>query len=244
MWEKHGQENHLIVDPDVLANHQSDAEWMKNYQTGRTIGNFIGHHMRSHVEAQPEAVQARKRFFTGWSHYLNAEPSQALAEYERPEGIKGWIGVLMDNKDFRSDYTTQETTFEVQLNYMLVYKLVHGAELKEMREKLSMAVALHGQAGLQSIIGLGAAVAPMPAIWQKANLGNRWSEPIPQLLAFVRGPFDIMIKDEDGKEIPLIKPEVERMVLERKQLIRAAAAQGARTPEEGESKKPEQPSRP
>jgi hypothetical protein len=239
MWDKHGEDNHLIVPPDVLANHEGDTEWMRNYQSGRTIGNFIGHHMKSHVERETATVQARKRFYTGWSHYLNAEPSQALAEFERPEGIKGWIGVLMNNKDFRNDYATQESTFEIQLNYMLAYKLVHAAELKEMREGLSLAVALHGQAGLQTMVGLGAAVAPMPAVWQKANLGNRWTEPIPQLLAFVRGPFDVMIKNEEGKEVPLIDPKIERMVLERKQLIRAAAAQGAKTPEESEPKKPE-----
>lgn len=232
MFQELGRQNHVLLSPDELERHKRDTEFMRMYDSSRHVSNYPHHLNRSQVEYRIRAVQARKTFYNADTENMYGSPDKALAQFDLPTGIKAWLSLLFDNKEFREDTLIQEQTFETQLTYMIVLKKAKSKELKALREDMSLRFAAFAMAGQINQVGLAGALAPVPLLRQR--FAANWSEPIPYFLAFANGPFDKdvvdangkKVLDADGKPIPLIPESVRTSVLTNRGV--SATAQGCR----------------
>jgi hypothetical protein len=107
------------------------------------VSNFKHHWMRSRVEATPEAVAARKHFFTAEELNYAGSPDRSLREFEAPGALKAWRDqVLMKNPDFRQDQFIMEYNAELQWKYLQLQNRLNGRGLKNQLAKAAAVVPL------------------------------------------------------------------------------------------------------
>jgi hypothetical protein len=235
-WKKHGEDNHLIfpsaadeantrdlaarfakrrgiglytppppLREDELSPEERDelhaARWMFEYNYYRQVSNFPHHLIRTAVEQNPQTVACRKLFYKAEKLNLEARPDRALEEYLKPVEVPAWAGrklnpldawrelVLMKNKEFREDSFAQEQTAEYQVRFQLLYNRREGKDLKEN-------------------LGRAATLVPLlPKLTAETFRG-------PVFL----GPFEIMVKEDTGEEVPLLPDRVIDTILDRMRL--------------------------
>jgi hypothetical protein len=115
--------------------------WEQNFYIN--VSNFHHHLIRSHVEARPGTVQARKLFFQAEELNYAGSPDRALAKFEDPAALKAWRDqVLLKNKDFRQDSWVQEYNAEIQWKYLQLNNRINGRHLKGQLAKAAAGVPL------------------------------------------------------------------------------------------------------
>jgi hypothetical protein len=203
------------IRPDDLSEEDrvgyNAARYLFEYNYARNVSNFAHFHTRTRVEGTEPAVKARKLFFDAETLRLaGSPPLPVLAKYEHPDALKGWRNNVLllgtedkerkdPNKDFRRDSFIQEQTFEIQHRYLRLVGSVNAVPLSREVVALAMRPAAPALAGPTPVGLLGALAWVGPdkkATWQSALVG---------------GPFD----GDDKEGVPLITPNVRRVVMER-----------------------------
>jgi hypothetical protein len=187
------------IRPESLSeSDRQDYEkymFMLEYEKMRQTSNYAHHWAQALVESKPEAVRARKQFHEAKRLYLQSNNQAALDAYQHPDGIEAWKKILLENKDFRQDSTTQEYTFEVQLRYLRLLNRLSGKS--EDREVARMALLPLSTGGGAAPIGL--------ALWLPPIIKDTWKAPL------FGGPFDEL--DDEG--MPLIPDQTRQLVYDR-----------------------------
>jgi hypothetical protein len=238
-------------DPATLSGEEKDGyeatRYLFEYNHYRNVSNFAHHFNRSQVEGKVETLTARKQFFKAETLNLDTHRNKALETYDKEKALGDrtalelWIDVLKAHPQFREDSYIQEQTFEIQLNYMRLINWKYGGRVKG---QLAQRLVLLAQLGQTVQPGGWPVTALLPAqalpdkityplaffgavtLESKNNYPQWHDKSFPQLMAFVKGPFDVTITKEvveggEKKKIeePLISQAVIRGVLERKNLM-------------------------
>jgi hypothetical protein len=199
------------IPPDELKTEEDRtgyeaARFLVEYDKMRSTSNYPAHYAQALAESKSEinargekvfpTVRARQLFHearrqAGHSNYLAARTA-----YEGPEGALAlWKKVLVENKDFRNQSTTQELTFDMQLRYLrLLNRLNEEYQDRHMAQVAMMPNTAVGGTGLTVSLVLG-----LPRIDP-----DHWQHPL------FGGPFD---EEVDGR--PLISETTRHQVLTR-----------------------------
>jgi hypothetical protein len=247
MWKRHGEVNNILLTDAELDIHKSDREFMADYDHYRSINNYAAHLNRSEVESQLETVQARKTFFAAETKWFDGRPEDALEIYgfdpktgwlrEKDDKVTKqersvlyrWRDILSKYKAFREEDLTQEQAFELQLTFMAVLKKADPeGRLQKLRESISQKTSLTLQIGPGSVNGIPGVLGAVALAELRRSNKPVWSEPIPQMMAFVNGPFNVPVLDDQGREVRdssgqtvyVVSDRVARAVLERKNVVR------------------------
>ncbi|HXG11606.1 MAG TPA: hypothetical protein VNK04_17760 [Gemmataceae bacterium] len=164
-----------------------------NYYTHLT--NFRHFYFTSMVEAKPETVQARKRFFEAEQLRLQARRAEALEKYEAPDALPMWKELLETHPDFQKDDMVQEETYEIQQKYLDLVRAVRGPDLKR---------DLTVQSGVTWMAQAAAPPAAGPRWLPMLTPATLLTQPAAVLELGLVGPFDGNTKRGD----PFIRPEV------------------------------------
>ncbi len=182
------------VQPEYKA-----ARFLYDYEFYRRLANFPHQLTRSQVEAEPETVAARQTLFQAESYRLQAALDRAVLTYYNPDkpeesGIGRWRDQVLSVKDldrhreYRQDRFIQESTYEIQLRYLDVFRAKHG---KKLKEEVTILLGLMHHAGELNRVAGGGCLIPDCLALARANLET----PAGTLLSWFNGPFDIQIMD-------------------------------------------------
>ena len=144
MWNNHGGEYGLKVNPTVLESYRAlagefrsepTAEQLEDpayhtrllmavapsiYEQNRSVTNFPFFLIATEGEAKPETVAARKTLWEAEQARKQGRPSRVvIQEYEK--GLRMWKDVLIANKDFHRperSTKTDEDTYTYELAYL------------------------------------------------------------------------------------------------------------------------------
>jgi hypothetical protein len=144
MWNNHGGEYGLRVDPKILQSYRElagefrsepTAEQLEDpayhtrllmavapqvYEQNRSVTNFPFFLVAAEAEAKPATVAARKTLWEAEQARKQGRPSRVvIQEYEK--GLRMWQAVLVANKDFHRperSTKTDEDTYTYELAYL------------------------------------------------------------------------------------------------------------------------------
>jgi hypothetical protein len=215
------------------AREYFDWQFMKWYKSYRTTSNFPHHYNRALVESKEETVLARKTFFDADALRLGKANGDRLAlrKYQEPNSLKAWRDkVLLTNKAFRRDPFIQEQTFEIQLNYIDLYRRQGGVAFKAQSAGLvlmPMQVPFGGGAcptGLTSLLA-SHRIWPGGKSWE-VDLDKSRRVDLDKDNPLLGGPFD----GTDDEGVPLIESHARDTVMRRKYPAAFAAPAAESTP--------------
>jgi len=169
----------------------------------KSISNFQHHYHASAVESKTETVTARKLFAKATLLYYEGVRvyDAALATYLEPDAMLAWRDKVLawpsadENREFRNDMFVQETTAEVNLDYL---KLAQDKEEQYRRRIFNTAQTLALLA--QRDATAAAMFCPVPLDFALASgRQDRLKE-----ATFFPRPFDVPVLNLDG--LPMFVP--------------------------------------
>jgi hypothetical protein len=157
-----------LEKPGVRDEYEASL-YMFEYEYARRVSNFLHHYVRSHVEALPVTVKARKLFYEADVARQNgASGERVLAIYRNPGALKAWRDEILlkpDNKEFRHDNLMQEDTYGIQLRYLLTLNKIYANPLNWKAAQLVLAPVAVPWAGAAPLGLPGVQVPLMPTEW-------------------------------------------------------------------------------
>jgi hypothetical protein len=168
---------------------QDRLYWLGHYQ--RTT-NFLHFYYSTQIEQDPKCIELRKSFYQA-NQFREAGEREAALEIYRTT-LPKWRELLLAHKEFRMDDDVQETTFEMEFNYLDLVQTLYGNRNKQ----LAVLTDLMAQLAQRPLLG---------TIWLPPAVAAR------DLAVSISSP---MGKDADGQDI--IPDHIIDRVLERKHL--------------------------
>jgi hypothetical protein len=244
-WTKHGTDNHLIFpspsaeqnerdlakrfaddprhriqlysSPPQLAEGQLSAEEAREYQAAkfmyeyefyRTLTNFKHHFIRSIVEALPETIQCRKHFYKAEQANLDGSPFAALSIYKTPVVDFGGGKPKLDPLTAWREILFQNKEFRRD-------SFIQEGSAEIQTKYLFLWNRYPGRALKDQLVKLAPLLPLVPRF-----------DPVTLRLPITEGPFDV----NDNEGVPLIDPELARIVLERMGIRKGATTPPPGTP--------------
>ena len=121
------------------------AEFMFEYGYARSLANFAHFLIRANIEMQPELrdpkdeeergtslIAARRTAFTARQNYREGRRHLVAEQFESKTGLERLRLILVRNRDFQQDSSTQEEFYELELRYIKLMQDQEGPMYRQL----------------------------------------------------------------------------------------------------------------